>query len=230
MANDTRFEANSFPFIVFGTILLNVCWLFFNGGSTFTMFAPRKNAASKIIMVTILSGVTAGLVAAFIKPFIMGTYSKTFRYDVGALANGILAGLVSITGVCDRCEPWSAFIIGLFGGIVYSLACKLCQKLGVDDPIEAAQVHGFCGMWGLIAVGIFDNEKGLISDNSDSGGFFGWQLIGLVVIAAWVASLSLIYFLIMKKFDLLRVPLLEEIIGLDYSEMGSRIIIQAAEE
>ena len=157
MAADNRFEANSFPFIVFGTILLNVSWLFFNGGSTFTMFAPRKNAASKIIMVTILSGCTAGLVAAFLKPFVMGTFSKRHRYDVGALANGILAGLVSITGVCDRCEPWSAFLIGLLGGVFYTLACRLCQRLGVDDPIEAAQVHGFCGIWGLIAVGIFDN-------------------------------------------------------------------------
>lgn len=157
MANDTGFEANSFPFIVFGTMILNVSWLFFNGGSTFTMFAPRKNAASKVIMVTLLSGFTGGLVAKFFKPFVMGTYSRTSRYDVGALANGILAGLVAITGVCDRCEPWSAFVIGILGGVFYSLACKLCVKIGVDDPIEASQVHGFCGMWGLIAVGIFDN-------------------------------------------------------------------------
>ena len=102
MAEDTRFEANSFPFIIFGTVLLNVSWLFFNGGSTFTMFAPRKNGASKVIMITMLSGYTAGLVSKFLKPFVMGTYSHSSRYDVGALANGILVGLVAVTGVCDR--------------------------------------------------------------------------------------------------------------------------------
>lgn len=109
------------------------------------------------MMVTILSAVTGGLVAAFLKPLVMRTYSKKNRYDVGALSNGILAGLVAITGVCDRVEPWNAFIIGLFGGVFYTLACALEKMINVDDPIEASQVHGFCGIWGLIAVGIFDN-------------------------------------------------------------------------
>jgi len=89
-------------------------------------------------MVTIISGVTGGLTAAFLKPLIMCSYSKKNRYDVGAMANGLLAGLVSITGVCDRCEPWTAFVIGLIGGLVYSLSCKLMNALNIDDPIEAA--------------------------------------------------------------------------------------------
>lgn len=77
------------------------------------------------MMCTIISGVTSGLASAFIKPAIMGTYSARNRYDVGALTNGILAGLVSITGVCDRCDIWSAAFVGLIGAIIYSSACKL---------------------------------------------------------------------------------------------------------
>ena len=138
------------------------------------MYADRENSTAKIMMVTILSGVSGGLTAAFLKPFVMRTYSKKNRYDVGALSNGILAGLVAVTGVCDHCEPWSSCVIGLIGGIVYTMACKFMEAIGVDDPIEAAQVHGFTGMWGLIAVGIFDNQNGLISDSGDSGKFFGW--------------------------------------------------------
>ena len=157
MANDDSFEQNSYPFVVYGTILLLVSWLFFNGGSTLDIFVPRENNVPKIMMVTILSGMTGGLTAAFLKPFVMKTYSKKNRYDVGALSNGILAGLVAITGVCDRCEPWSAFVIGLCGGVIYTLACKLNEAINVDDPIEASQVHGFNGMWGCIATGIFDN-------------------------------------------------------------------------
>lgn len=174
MAEDDSFEQNSYPFVVYGTILLWVSWLFFNGGSTFGMFQPRANNAPKIMMVTILSGATSGLISAFLKPLVMRTYSKKSRYDVGALSNGILAGLVAITGVCDRCEPWTAFVIGLIGGIIYTLSCRLEKLLGVDDPIEASQVHGFVGIWGLIAVGIFDNQMGLVSDNEDKGSFFGW--------------------------------------------------------
>ena len=138
MANDVHFEENSYPFVVYGTILLFVAWLFFNGGSTLDMFVEKEIGAPKIMMVTIISGVTGGLTAAFVKPLIMCTYSKRNRYDVGAMSNGLLAGLVCITGVCDRCEPWAAFIIGFMGGIVYILACKLMHCLNIDDPIEAA--------------------------------------------------------------------------------------------
>lgn len=94
-------------------------------------------------------------------------------------------------------------------------------KLGVDDPVEASMVHGACGMWGLIAVGIFDNKYGLISDSENSASFLGWQIIGLFAIIAWVTLITLPYFCIMKRLRLLRVPLIHEIIGLDIAEMGS---------
>ena len=101
------------------------------------MFAPRSEGAAKIMMNTLIAGSTGGLVSSFLKPFIMGTYSSSNRYDVGALTNGILAGLVSITGACDRTQPWSAFLIGIVGAVFYALACKLTNHIGVDDPIEA---------------------------------------------------------------------------------------------
>ena len=168
MANDREFEPNSTPFVVVGTILLWVSWLFFNGGSTASMFATREEGISKIILNTILSGTCGGLTASIAKPLIMGTYSHRRRYDVSALCNGLLAGLVAITGACDRVDPWAAIVIGIIGGVVYSGACKLCDVITVDDPIEASSVHGFAGMWGLIAVGIFDNVEGLVS-GADSG-------------------------------------------------------------
>ena len=173
LQQDENFDYNSFPFVVFGTFMLFVCWLFFNASSSLTMFSKEANC-SKIMMNTIIAGSSGGLVSAFLKPLIMGTYSKSHRYDVMALTNGLISGLVSITGVCDRCEPWSAFFIGLIASIVYSLACKLWEKFGVDDPVEASQIHGACGMWGLMAVGLFDNKKGLLSDSADSGSYLGW--------------------------------------------------------
>ena len=190
------------------------------------MFEPRESCSPKIIMCTIISGSTSGTASAFLKPLLMGTFSKYQRYDVGALTNGMLAGLVSITGVCDRCEPWSAFIIGLIGSLFYILACKLAKKLGVDDPIEASMVHGACGIWGLIAVGIFDSKFGLISNSEHSFEYLGWQMLGMVCIILWVTAFSLPYFALMDRLNLLRVPLIHEIIGLDIAEMGSKVYIE----
>lgn len=157
LSTDREFEQNSVPFVVFGTIILFVSWLFFNGGSTLSMFNKRNSGISKIMMVTIVSGTTGGALSTFLKPVIMGERNKHNKYDVGATTNGILAGLVAVTGVCDRVEPWGAFIIGLISAFVYCSSCRLLRVLNIDDPIEASPVHGFTGFWGLIAVGIFDN-------------------------------------------------------------------------
>jgi len=147
-------------------------------------------------------------------------------FDVCALCNGVLAGCVSITGVSTNVDPYDAVLIGSLGGIIYVLASKLIQCAGVDDPIEASAVHGACGMWGLLAVGVFDKTQGIFNPASfmsrESWVFLEWQVIGILVIVAWTATLSFIYFSIAKKCNLLRVSLVSEVIGLDISFMGGR--------
>ena len=91
----------------------------------------------------------------------------------------------------------------------------------IDDPINAGTVNASNGIWGLIAVGIFDNTKGFVSSNkAEMGKFFGYQICGMVVIIAWTAILNFFLFSIMKKFGILRVSLISEIIGCDYTECG----------
>lgn len=90
-------------------------------------------------------------------------------------------------------------MIGIIGGICYSFACKVLDMLGVDDPVEASAVHGVCGCWGLIAVGFFDNDKGIFCGTTKSGAFFGWQWLGMVCIIAWTVVTAGGYFLIMKS-------------------------------
>ena len=85
-------------------------------------------------------------------------------------------------------------MIGIIGSICYSLGCVLLEKLNIDDPIEAFQVHGLCGLWGTLAVAIFHQENGLIYGAYGSLDFLKFQLIGAVCITAWTSSLSLIYF------------------------------------
>ena len=154
----------------------------------------------------------------------MGTFGAHNRYDVGALTNGILSGLVAITGICDRVEPWAAVIIGALSSLVYGFSCKLLQKLDIDDPIEASPVHGFNGLWGLIAVGLFDNQYGLFYGQEGCGSYFLWQLLGGLVIIVWVFVTSATYFIILKKLNMLRVPLLDELLGLDIVEHGSNAL------
>jgi len=82
--------------------------------------------------------------------------------------NGILAGLVSITGCCNAVQPWAAIIIGSIGSCIYSLSCRAGEYYKVDDPLEAFQVHGCCGAWGVLAYAIFAIDKGLIYGHPDS--------------------------------------------------------------
>ena len=96
------------------------------------------------------------------------------KYDVGALCNGILVGLVSVTGCCDRIEPWAALIIGAVGAFFYVLGCAFLEYIHVDDPVEASPVHMFGGIWGTIATGLFDNQNGVFYYNPNKGRYFGY--------------------------------------------------------
>lgn len=225
MASSTApYEPNSIPFMVIGTIILWVAWLFFNGGSTVDMYKSRNEGTPKIMMNTIISGAAGGLISVVLKPWIFGNYSQNMRYDIGALCNGVLAGLVSITGACNNVQPGAAFVIGLFGGLVYCLSARLCVFINVDDPIEASAIHGFCGMWGLLAVGLFDNKKGLFYGTAhlkERGSFFGFQILGMLAIVIWVAVISLIFFKVVNTLGWFRVSLTEELIGLDIAEMDA---------
>ena len=153
---EDEFRPHSVPYIVTGTFILWVCWLFFNGGSTYKITETGGILPEKVMMNTILSAASSGLFSIFLKNRILGTHTSRNKYDLGAITNGILAGLVAITGGCHNMENWAAILTGVIGGAVYCGSCKLLQKIKVDDPLEATNVHGFGGLTGLFCIGIFD--------------------------------------------------------------------------
>lgn len=161
-----------------------------------------------------------GLVAVFLKPFVLGTYSHVSKYDICTLCNGILVGLVSITGVANKCETYAAFIIGIVGALFYILGCWLLDKLHIDDVVEATPIHMGGGIWGLLAVAFFDTQSGVFYNNAGSGRYLGYQILGIVVIFAWVTLISFPYFWVMKFYGKLRLSKSIEIVGLDIAEMG----------
>lgn len=96
----------------------------------------------------------------------------------------------------------------------------MMEKLEIDDPVDAFQVHGVCGFWGVIAVAIFQKEKGLIYGHEDSGKLLLWQFIGAFCIMGWSGLLTAIYFLTAKALGVHRVTSEDELLGGDIHYFG----------
>lgn len=214
-----EFKPHNPGLILAGTILLWVCWLFFNGGSA-VIFSERKNGAAKVIMNNLIAPASAALFAAFFKARITGTYSYVEQFDVGTICNGIIVGLVASTASCDGTEPWASVIIGCVAALIYSIGVLLINKFGIDDPLEASPVHLGGGAWGTLVVGLFNQDKGLFYNPSEGIKLLGIQALGLVSIIIWVSFWSILLFSTLNRFNLFRVPKEIEIMGLDIAEMG----------
>ena len=220
-ADKHDFRPNSIQSVVLGTFILWVCWLFFNAGSTAKMAQLDGAEPSLIMMNTIIGGSAGGFCSVFLKHPIAGTYSSRNKYDVGALCNGILIGLVSITAGCNNIEPWAALVIGASASIIYGLSTRLMLKLKIDDPLEASQVHGFGGIWGVFVVGFFDRDEGIFY--GADGDQLAIQISGILAITAWAMFWSGAFFMALKLIKRFRVPLIFEIVGLDYVEHGGSV-------
>ena len=144
--------------------------------------------------------------------------------DLSMAMNGALAGLVGITAACAFVAPWAAIVIGIVAGYIVVRGVELLDSLGIDDPVGAFPVHGMCGIWGTLAVGIFGKEAlGLGRNGLVYGGNptqFGVQILGSVTAIAFVViSMGVVF----KVIDLtvgLRVSREEELRGLDIGEHG----------
>jgi len=132
--------------------------------------------------------------------------------------NGALGGLVGITAAPDTTPLWAAIIVGIIAGWVYLGASALLIKLKIDDAVDAVPVHFFCGMWGVLAAAIFDEDLGLFMGG---GGNQLLQNIYLILfVIAWVGGLMTPFFIVLNMLGMFRVDSLEEDVGLDISHHG----------
>lgn len=146
--------------------------------------------------------------------------------DIIDLINGVLGSLVSITAGCFLYRAWEALVIGMLGALLCVVAMPLFDRLGVDDPVGASSVHGVCGIWGVIAVGLFaDNPVPLETTKGRSGLFKGggWYLIGIqslsaLCLACWGICSTFLLLYIINKFIPLRMDPNEELLGADLME------------
>jgi Amt family ammonium transporter len=96
----------------------------------------------------------------------------------------------------------------------------IMDKIGLDDALEAVQVHAFGGIWGIIAVAFFSKDVGILYSHPDSGRLLGIQLVGLTCMVSWSGIMSGIFFFVTNKFGVLRLSPTEEIIGSDLTYFG----------
>ena len=196
-----------------GVFILWFCWFGFNGASTVSATGDSIELMSKIFVTTNIAAATSTTATMFI------TWIRYKKPDVSMTLNGALAGLVAITAGCDAVSPVGACIIGFVAAFVVVFGIEFVdKKLKIDDPVGAIGVHGFCGAFGTICVGLFSLEEGLFYGN----GFrlLGVQALGVVSVIAWVSILMTITFLAIKKTIGLRVSEEEEKKGLDIEEHG----------
>jgi Amt family ammonium transporter len=151
--------------------------------------------------------------------------------DVSMLCNGMLAGLVAITAPCAFVTAPSAILIGLVAGVlVIKSALFIEQTLRVDDPVGAVSVHGVCGAWGILALGLladgrygegFNGVAGPVRGllYGDSGQFFA-GCIGIFANVAWVGGAAWLALKAIGAFVGNRSTPQDELDGLDVSEMG----------
>ena len=139
--------------------------------------------------------------------------------DLTMTINGILAGLVGVTAGCDGFSMPAAWVVGFFAGILVVFSVAWVDALKIDDPVGAFSVHGTCGIWGTLAVGLFNMDKGLLTGHGP--GQLGIQIIGVVAFAVFAIVSSLItWWIIGAIFGGIRVTEQEEIEGLDIGEHG----------
>ncbi len=212
---------HNIPLAGLGVFILWFGWFGFNPGST----TSGTNLSIATIAVTTNLAAAAGAITAMFT--IWAQYGKP---DTSMTLNGALAGLVAITAPCASVSPLSAIIIGAVAGVLVVLSVQLIDRvLRVDDPVGAISVHGVCGAWGTLSVGLF--AQAAYGESSGvgpvNGLFFGGglsqlfaQLTGVVSVFIWTFATATLVFYAAKKIVGLRASDEEQLRGLDIGEHG----------
>ncbi|OAE31456.1 hypothetical protein AXG93_725s1460 [Marchantia polymorpha subsp. ruderalis] len=220
--------------VVLGSFLLWFGWFGFNPGSFVRILVPFRGSSfegnwtgvGRTAITTTLAGCTAALTTLFARRWMTGHWIVT---DV---CNGLLGGFAAITAGCAVVEPWAAIVCGFVAAWVLIGFNHIAAKLRYDDPLEAAQLHGGCGAWGLLFTGLFANERyvaeaygpgrghGLFMGGG--GKLFAAQIIEILVVVGWVTATMVPCFWLLHRFNLLRISAEDEMAGMDLTRHGGK--------
>ncbi len=226
--------AHNIPMAFLGTFILLVGWFGFNAASTFSATDVRFAVIATNTAIAAAFGAT---IAMF---YCMNRIGKP---DPSMMANGMLAGLVAITAPCAFVQPWAAAVIGSIAAVIVVESVFFFERKGVDDPVGAISVHGVCGIWGVLCVGIFADGRygsgwnlttvgaaakahgltGILYDFGKLGwGQLASQAIGSAVIIFVMGGICFAFFKIQNAMMKggIRPSEADELQGLDLPEMG----------
>ena len=210
-----------------GGLILWFGWYGFNPGSTLS--AMDFEGIGRIATNTTLAACAGCLVA------VAWVYPRSKKWDVGISINGLLAGLVAITAPCYWVSATGSIAIGAVAGIIMVLAVEFTEWIRVDDPCGAFAVHGACGIWGTLAIGLFATGQYFLPTPTGAdvttpveGLFYGGgtdqlvsQLIGSAFVTACVLAAGLVLMFGIKAIGMLRISEEGEREGLDIHEHGA---------
>ena len=209
-----------------GGLLLWFGWYGFNPGSTLS--AMDFEGIGRVAANTTLAACAAGLTAMIV------AYFKAKTWDVSFTVNGFLAGLVAITCPCYWVSPAGSLVLGGIAGVIVVIAVDVLEYLRIDDPIGAVPVHGICGIWGTISLGLFACGKygatgPIAADNSAQlkGLFYGGgtsvlmaQMVGSAIVTVSTFAVAMAVMYAVNAMGVLRVSAEGESMGLDLHEHG----------
>jgi len=209
-----------------GGLLLWFGWYGFNPGSTLS--AMDFIGIGRVAANTTLAACAAGLTA------MIYAYMRSKMWDVSFTVNGFLAGLVAITCPCYWVSPTGAIALGGIAGVIVVIGVEVLEYLRIDDPIGAVPVHGICGIWGTLSLGLFaagqyGSTGPFAPDNSAplTGLFYGGgmtvlkaQMVGSAIITLSTFAIAMVVMLTINAMGLLRISPEGEQHGLDLHEHG----------
>ena len=219
------------PMAMLGTFILLFGWFGFNAASTF--------AATDVQFATVAANTAIAAAFGATTSMLYCLWFRGKKPDPGMMANGMLGGLVAITAPCAFVLPGWAAVIGMIAGILVVESIYFWERRGIDDPVGAISVHGVCGLFGVLAVGIFPDGsygagwngavdgagnpvalKGLIYGEVDQ---LLAQGIGALTICTVIFGIAYAFFKIQNAMTKggIRSDAEHEIAGLDLPEMGA---------
>jgi Amt family ammonium transporter len=215
--------AHNIPMAILGTFILAFGWFGFNPGSSLAGTTLRNSVVATNTMLASATGALGAMVWMW--------WVRTKKPDPSMCCNGMLAGLVAITCPCAFVSSFGACALGLVAGILVVESVFFFDRLKIDDPVGAISVHGTCGAWGCLSLGLFADGSFGDGWNGVSGtvrglfyggglGQFWAELIGVTTCFVTLAVLAFIVFKIVEVVVGNRVDAEVEIDGLDIPEMG----------
>lgn len=212
-------SAIDLPKMVIGTFIYTISLCMMNSiglNSQFDLFTQQSRYNATLGFINpILSGSACGILSYIMKRLLVKYNQGNHLFDIKALCNGFLAGVVAVSIGSGGMQPYWAVLSGVITAPIYVAGIMLFRSFTIDDPMENCQIYIVPTFWAVINGVIFQDTTGTLVNRIDSLDSIGTQFLGFALITIYVIILSWIYFFVFKRLGYLRIELAYEVLGRD---------------